>query len=98
MSLAIALSHPACVTRFERQFETRHLRDAGHERLRHAVRVAAHDGGPASVREKVARAAGAELEKLFALAHVRIAPPVRKTDGSDFAAMCRAEELAKLEA
>jgi DNA primase len=98
MILAIAITHPGCVTRFEGEFETLHLRDAGHERLRHAVLVAAHDGGPASLREKVARAAGAELEKLFALAHVRIAPPVRNTDDSDFAAMCLAEELAKLEA
>lgn len=98
MILAIALVHPACTARFESQIETVELRDPGHERLRHALLSAAHDGVAAPLREKVARSAGAELEKLFALAHVRIAPPVRNTADSDFAAMCLAEELAKLDA
>ncbi|MCB2125641.1 MAG: DNA primase [Rhodobacteraceae bacterium] len=98
MILAIAITHPACVTRFESEFETLHLRDASHERLRNAVLSAAHDGDPGSLRERVARVAGAELEKLFALTHVRIAPPVRNADDYDFAEMCLAEELAKLEA
>jgi DNA primase len=98
MILAIALVHPACTARFESQIETVELRDPGHERLRHALLSAAHDGVAAPLREKVARSAGPELEKLFALAHVRIAPPVRNTADSDFAAMCLAEELAKLDA
>ncbi|WP_413876062.1 DNA primase [Albidovulum sp.] len=98
MILAIALTHPDCVARFESQFETVEFRHPGHERLRHALLASAHDGDAAPLREKVARNAGAELEKLFALAHVRIAPPVRDTAGSDFAAMCLAEELAKLDA
>ncbi len=98
MILAIVLTHPACATRFESQLETVEFRDPGHERLRHALLASAHDGDAAPLGEKVARTAGAELEKLFALAHVRIAPPVRTTAGSDFAAMCLAEELAKLEA
>ncbi|MEI2807857.1 MAG: DNA primase [Albidovulum sp.] len=98
MILAIALTHPACVARFESQFETVAFRDPGHERLRHALLASIHDGDAAPLREKVARTAGAELEKLFALAHVRIAPPVRDTAESEFAAMCLAEELAKLDA
>ncbi len=98
MILAIALAHPDCFTRFESQIETVDLRDPGHERLRHALLTAAHDGDAAPLREKVARAAGAELEKLFALAHVRIAPPVQPGAEGEFAAMCLAEELARLDA
>lgn len=98
MILAIALIHPACIARFESQLETVGLGDPGHERLRHALLAAVHDGDAAPLREKVARSAAAELEKLFALAHVRIAPPVRNADDSELAAMCLAEELAKLEA
>lgn len=96
MILAIALTHPDCIARFESQFETVEFRDPGHERLRHALLASTHDGDAAPLREKVARKAGEELERLFALAHVRIAPPVRDAAGSDFAAMCLAEELAKL--
>ena len=38
------------------------------------------------------------VEKLMALAHVRIAPPVRNTEDAEFAVMCLAEEFARLEA
>ena len=98
MILAIALTHPDCAARFESQLETVELRDPGHDRLRHALLAAARDGGDAPLREKVARAAGPELEKLFALAHVRIAPPVQAGADSALAGMCLAEELAKLDA
>lgn len=98
MILAISITHPACAVRFESQLETVVLRDAGHERLRHALLVALHDGDTAGLRAKLARSVGTELEKLFALAHVRIAPPVRNAEDTEFAAMCLAEELAKLEA
>lgn len=98
MILAIALTHPACIARFESQLETVEMRDPGHERLRHALLVAAHDDGEGDLRAKVAASAGAELEKLMGLAHVQIAPPVRRGADDDFATMCLAEELAKLEA
>lgn len=95
MILAIAITHPACLSRFEHALETLDLRDPGHARLRDALLAAG--GGGAGLREKLARSAGPELEKLFALAHVRIAPPVRDAD-PEFAATCLAEELARLEA
>lgn len=98
MILAIAITHPGCAARFESELETMVLRDAGHERLRHALLAALQDGDSEGLRAKLARSLGAELEKLFSLAHVRIAPPVRNTEDPDFAAMCLAEELAKLEA
>jgi DNA primase len=96
MILAIAITHPACVLRFESQLETVEMRDAGHERLRNAVLVAAHETG--DIGGKIAAAAGADLEKLMSLAHVQSAPPVRNADNADLAEMCLAEELAKLEA
>ncbi|WP_347310651.1 DNA primase [Defluviimonas sp. SAOS-178_SWC] len=98
MILAIALAHPACIARFESQLETIEMRDPGHERLRHALLVASHDGGAEDLTTKVAAAAGPELEKLMSLAHVQIAPPVRSGADDAFATMCLAEELAKLEA
>ncbi|MGB3314986.1 MAG: DNA primase [Albidovulum sp.] len=96
MILAIAITHPGCILRFESQLETVEMRDAGHDRLRHALLVAAHETG--DIGEKIATSAGPDLEKLMGLAHVQSAPPVRNADNDDLAAMCLAEELAKLEA
>ena len=97
MILAIAITHPGCIPRFESQLETVEMRDAGHERLRSALLLAAHESGD-DLREKVTAAAGPDLEKLMSLAHVQTAPPVRNADNAELAAMCLAEELAKLEA
>ncbi|MCB2129209.1 MAG: DNA primase [Rhodobacteraceae bacterium] len=97
MILAIAITHPACAQRFESQLETVEMRDPGHARLRHALLTAAH-GDISQVRVKLEATCAADLEKLFHLAHVHSAPPVRNADNPDFAAMCLAEELAKLDA
>jgi DNA primase len=97
MILAIAITHPACALRFESQLETVEMRDPGHSRLRHALLPAMH-GEMSEVRVTLEASCGADLEKLFRLAHVQSAPPVRNAENSDFAAMCLAEELAKLEA
>ena len=101
MILAICVTHPLCITRFESQLEAIALRDSGHDRLRHALLSAAHGPDAADAdafRNKIEMTAGADLEKLMQLAHVRIAPPVRNFEDSDLATMCLAEELAKLEA
>ena len=101
MILAICVTHPLCITRFEGQLEAIALRDSGHDRLRHALLSAAHGPDAADAdafRNKIEMTAGADLEKLMQLAHVRIAPPVRNFEDSDLATMCLAEELAKLEA
>ena len=98
MILAIAIAHPGCIARFESQLETVEMRDPGHERLRHALLAAAHDTEAGDLPAKLAASAGPELEKLMSLAHVQIAPPVRSGADDDFATMCLAEELAKLEA
>jgi DNA primase len=96
MILAIAITHPGCISRFESQLETVEMRDAGHERLRHALLVAAHEAG--DIGAIIVDLAGPDLEKLMGLAHVQTAPPVRYADNAELAAMCLAEELAKLEA
>ncbi|MEZ5778347.1 MAG: DNA primase [Paracoccaceae bacterium] len=102
MILAIAIAHPSCVTRFESQFETVEMRDPGHDRLRHALLKALHERGPGEEADefaaRITAIAGPDLEKLMALAHVQIAPPVRNAVDADFATMCLAEEFAKLEA
>ena len=101
MILAIALSHPRALERFEGQFETAEMRDPGHDRLRHALLAALHAGplpDGAAFRARIEAVAGAEVEKLMALAHVRIAPPVRNGEDTELAVMCLAEELARLEA
>lgn len=96
--LATLIAHPALIHRFEGEMERLDLHGAGHQRLRDAILRHADIDDPAALREKIAAVAGDDLESLFALAHVRIAPPVRETGDSELAAMCLAEELAKLEA
>ncbi|PKP74230.1 MAG: DNA primase [Alphaproteobacteria bacterium HGW-Alphaproteobacteria-6] len=107
MILAVAITHPVLVTAFEDRLAALDMRDPGHARLRQAVLSAAmDDSGPAlddpegiaAFRDRLDSAAGADLEKLMRLAHVRIAPPVRRDDDADFARLCLAEELARLEA
>jgi DNA primase len=96
--LATLITHPALIPRFEGEMERLDLHGAGHQRLRDAILRHADVDDPAALREKIGVDAGDDLESLFALAHVRIAPPVRESGDSELAAMCLAEELAKLEA
>ncbi|MBI1219612.1 MAG: DNA primase [Rhodobacteraceae bacterium] len=96
--LATLIAHPALIHRFEGEMERLDLHGAGHNRLRDAILRHADIDDPAALREKIAAVAGDDLESLFALAHVRIAPPVREAGDAELAAMCLAEELAKLEA
>ncbi|MBC7138535.1 MAG: DNA primase [Defluviimonas sp.] len=97
MILAICATHPACIARFESQLEALHFTGEGHDALRLTLLRLGHE--PAGIfRERLLTEAGAALEKLLALPHVSIAPPVRNTDDPDLAMMCLAEELAKLEA
>jgi DNA primase len=100
MILAICVTHPACVARFESQLETLGMHGPGHNHLRHALLVASHEDikDPEQFRAKLHAVAGDDLEKLMALAHVQTAPPVRKPDDTELAIMCLAEELARLEA
>lgn len=101
--LAICATHPNLIPAFESPLERLHFHGPGHEALRDALLSAVHDGLPADCpseifRRKIAGDAGAVLEKLLALAHVRSAPPVWKADDHELARLCLAEELAKLDA
>jgi len=108
MILAVVITHPALVAAFEDRIGALDMRDPGHARLRHEVLSAALAAGsgaalddPAAVaafRDRLDGAAAADLEKLMRLAHVRIAPPVLRGEDPEFARLCLAEELARLEA
>ncbi len=97
MILAILVAHPVLVADFESQIEALRLADAEREGLRLALLSLAH-APPDTLAEKVAEAGGAALEKLMRHPHVRSAPPVLRREDTDFARMCLAEELAKLQA
>ncbi|WP_343115945.1 DNA primase [Ostreiculturibacter nitratireducens] len=97
MILAILFTHPSLVAEFESQIEILELTAPQHERLRNVLLRHAHDEA-SGIREKLLSEAGDALEKLYALAHVAIAPPVRNRDDLSLARLCLAEELAKLDA
>ena len=72
--------------------------DANHRAVQEALLAEmGRDAGCLRARLE-ARLGRSALEKLFAPRHVHISPPVRCPDDDDLAALCLAEELAKLEA
>ncbi len=97
MILAILLAHPGLARAFESQLEEVHLADPAHDRLRHLLLRHA-DQPPEEITARLEAEAGADLEKLLSLPHLRVAPPVLKRDDTALARLCLAEELAKLEA
>ena len=97
MILAILVRHPGLARSFESQLEEVHLGDPLCDRLRHILLRHAHDPED-RIEAALAEGAQGDLEKLMALPHVRVAPPVIKRDDPDLARLCLAEELAKLEA
>ncbi|MCB1336130.1 MAG: DNA primase [Maritimibacter sp.] len=96
--LATFLTHPGLVDRFEGALERIEMATEDHRLLQGLLLGHAHDAGP-DLAQRVAAEAGPEvLEKLFSLNHVKIAPALRHPADGDLAALCLAEELAKLEA
>ena len=95
MILAVLVTHPALIVRFESQLDMVVFSTEDHGRLRDALLRHSHDKDvPARLRETLPDA----LEKLMSSSHVQIAPPVRNAGDPELALMCLAEELAKLEA
>lgn len=94
--LAILVTHPPLVPQFEDELEALECLGDGHAALRDALLRHAH-AGP-ELRARIAAEAGGALEKLFALGHVSLAPPVRRPEDTALALACLAEELAKLSA
>ncbi|MFC3087766.1 DNA primase [Tabrizicola soli] len=93
--LATAILHPALIHRFESALERLDLTGEGHETLRHLILSHADDADP---QARIRAAAPGALDALLRRPHVAIAPPVRNASDDELAALCLAEELAKLEA
>ncbi len=93
--LATLITHPTLIPRFESALERMDLVGEGHEALR--VIMLSHMD-PATLEDRLRRAAPAALDALLTRPHVLIAPPVRNRTDTDLATLCLAEELAKLDA
>lgn len=93
--LATLITHPTLIPRFESALERMDLVGEGHEALR--VIMLSHMD-PATLEDRLRRAAPAALDALLTRPHVLIAPPVRNRTDSELATLCLAEELAKLDA
>jgi DNA primase len=97
--LAVLITHPALIAEFIASLETLEPQAPDHRRLWSAL-LAHHDlhADNAALMEKLRATVGDALEKLFALSHVQIAPPVRQAVDEGFARLCLAEEFARLAA
>lgn len=93
--LATLILHPALIHRFESALERLDLTGDDHDTLRQMILSGAD---MPDLHHRIAQSAPAALEALLSRPHVAIAPPVRNREDDDLAALCLAEELAKLEA
>jgi DNA primase len=96
--LATLISCPEVAEQFETEIERMPCRAADHARLRAAILRHA-DAGAESLRAQIGAEVGdAALEKLMALPHVELAPPVRHPGDAGRATLTLREEFAKLAA
>jgi DNA primase len=93
--LATLILHPRLIHRFESALERLDLTGEDHDTLRQMILAGAD---MPDLQAKIAASAPAALDALMTRPHVAIAPPVRNRQDDDLAALCLAEELAKLEA
>jgi len=93
--LAICILHPALIHRFESALERLDLTGEDHDTLRQMILAGAD---MPDLHHRIAQSAPAALDALLSRPHVAIAPPVRNREDDALAALCLAEELAKLEA
>ena len=93
--LATLITHPTLIPRFESALERIDLTGDGHAAIRE---ILLSHMDPATVEDRLRRAAPAALDALMSRPHVLIAPPVRNRTDADLATLCLAEELAKLDA
>ena len=93
--LATLILHPALIHRFSSALERLDLTGDDHETLRQMVLAGAD---LPDLHARIAASAPHALDALMTRPHVAIAPPVRNSADDDLAALCLAEELAKLEA
>ncbi|MBZ0129220.1 MAG: DNA primase [Rhodobacteraceae bacterium] len=100
MILALCLSYPALVAKFESALERLILCGAGYDRLRTAIlsHAPVAGGNAGSLQRAITEAIGpAVLENLHALRHLKVSPLLARRVDEDMAARALAEELAKLE-
>ncbi|WP_135450358.1 DNA primase [Tabrizicola caldifontis] len=93
--LATLILHPALIHRFDSALQRMDLSDENHETLRRLILTHADS---LDLAAKIRESAPGALDALFRRPHVAIAPPVRNAGDDELAALCLAEELAKLEA
>ncbi|MDX5349685.1 MAG: DNA primase [Paracoccaceae bacterium] len=93
--LATLILHPALIHRFESALERLDLTGDDHDMLRQMILAGAD---MPDLLARIRDSAPAALDALMSRPHVAIAPPVRNAQDDELAALCLAEELAKLEA
>ncbi len=94
--LAVLIANPGVVAQFEGQLE---IMDSQDPELAELTAALLRCSGDADLTDELGRAVGAGLlEKLFAQPHVAIIPAVRRPGDEEAAALCLAEEFAKLAA
>ena len=98
MILAIAAAYPAIVPEFEAELVRTEMTGPDHSVLRDAILSRAADGVSGAPPAPLDPEPQAALEKVLSLAHVRIAPPLRRPGETVLARLALAEELAKLAA
>ncbi|MCK4713206.1 MAG: toprim domain-containing protein, partial [Marinosulfonomonas sp.] len=93
--LATLVLNPEVLADFEGALERMDFSMHEHRTLRDCL---LRFGGVDDLRDKIEAEAGAAFAAILAPRHVQIAPAVRQPGNAEIAAMCVAEELAKLEA
>ena len=96
--LASLITHPHMIETFESAIERIDMATDEHGALQRAILSFTGDTSEELCAKIEAEVGTRALEKLFALNHVQIAPPIRRKDDPELAALCLAEELAKLDA
>jgi DNA primase len=91
--LATLLTHHSLIARFEPALDRLDFSDPDEDRLRLAMLQC---GDNEVLRKKLAEDHRAVVETLFNQNHVITAPPIRKTEDTDFAEICVGDMLRKL--
>ena len=91
--LAVLITHPGLIARFEPVLERLDFTDPAEDVLRLGL---LHSGASPEMREKLMQDHRAVVETLLNQNHVMTAPPILKTDDTDFAEICCGDMLRKL--
>jgi len=94
--LATLIIHPGLMADFEAALERTEFMSGDHRRLQMALlRHCESDDVPAAISAELGPG---PIEKLMSLRHVQISPPLLDREDAEKAALCLAEEMAKLAA